>query len=1347
MRPGDRVRQGKRVGVVKALRPGNSVDVQFDDVAFLIRQNAADLVVVRENPGTRGGLTPLERDRLPTSSFALPGRRFPINDANHGRIALQYILAGRVSEGDVNTVVRAVLQRWGQNREVMDFYNKHKAKLTRANVEKIHGRRMAANPAGEVYDPAKEQFRAVVQGVYESLVRKELKKGYNAPFETADGKRLDAKLTAEKRRLLLSSAYAIATRQGQKHGWLEFGTQTPTEKGIQRSAERLFDPEQRKHAEENRQDYERTLASVRKSAHFRVVAEVVDGQKRYVVEPRPSPKLVQIPAYRLSAAAAQEDAGRAESAFQKAPAELKAKSNPREYDSQGRPKEVIIGERIEVGRETLGSLADALGVSVARLVSQARVLRPKIDKDTKKQFWEELPPGRLARVAFGPYLSVLPMEQLTGATPVDPTLTGARVSIPPAPGSAVSHLPEGSAKAYFVERTAPVYATKVEDFEAGTPLPEGYVLVSEELQIGFAPYAGVPLSKRTYEPVSYRARRISDSERQSRPDRARELEADRLKSETDVVAATERAKELRKAAQEAHYAAAAAAARVDLGGEEDKKAREQAAAAAKQAVKRAEATAKAAEAMAAAARERTPQGLAERVARAAKYQGVGLPDTAAVNSVVKHVLAYARKHMKPGSVLSLYEVIRGRRAFAYYAPANQEVDLAAIERFVQESASGRPIKTLDEDPENAQVEVWPDANEAYEMYAEGATTHPTTFGQVAAGLSPEVRAAADKTQSESARLRAEGILLLGGAASTGSRMGVGEARREAMASDRRPASSAVAVSPERVEALKRARRAELEKDYKAWHKVDKVPMEAQQEIQAIAASDVAAQVGMLGMTQGQVESLAKSFEAAYAQNKQLFLNQFVDPGRSQASATEMAQAAALKTPGPSEEAGQDLGVFWDVESREVAPDEYEPVYVLYVPRYKAYIAVEARSVGRTIVREGTGFVRSRNKGAAGGDIYAKEDTNLTDLLSQLGAARSRGDFKAHVATLSRLGAMGQKESRYRAQKTLAANQTLRERAKNIPILARVSAFTLPKGVGGAKIESGGEAGAAIRKAGSIGVAATEDSGWVEDLAFTRAMRIQQKTGQRGSADPRSTHIKFVTTNPLLAFYTIQLWNTPELFTGASITLPTPIIGPLGPNFPEYEVVNLPPVADPRNVGESPMFSYYMGVAMEVLMQGAMAKALLQRDFKEASRIYLDLYGQRTPVTESKDSGFRGALRDLANRVRPLPYKRMGAAVGKSTEAYIKDLKLDKDKLAIAGGSTSELVAEIKEQQSLLKAVTRATRIENTPLAQLMASRSSSATAQRVVYEAWQNIQDPKAWEEAISGEAPTKLLTNRRPQR
>jgi hypothetical protein len=275
---------------------------------------------VAGNPGPRGGLTEAERSHLPDSAFALSGRRFPINDRRHAVIAIQYLLRGFVAPGDAPKVLAAIAKKYPEsdrkNAEIWAFYKKHKSKLQP---------RMAANPKDDLYDPAKEQFRAVVQGIYESLVRKELGLPYNSAFVSAGGKRLDAPLNDAEKRQLLSRAYAIGTRQGQKYGWLEEGTQTPTAKGRAAAQARLSEQE---HAGENRQDYERTLASVRKGGHFRVVTESVEGQPRFVVQPRPPKELIKIPEYRLSQKAAEQDARAAEAALSKAPKGVRLKANP-----------------------------------------------------------------------------------------------------------------------------------------------------------------------------------------------------------------------------------------------------------------------------------------------------------------------------------------------------------------------------------------------------------------------------------------------------------------------------------------------------------------------------------------------------------------------------------------------------------------------------------------------------------------------------------------------------------------------------------------------------------------------------------------------------------------------------------------------------------------------------------------------------------------------------------------------------------------------------------------------------------------------------------------------------------
>lgn len=188
------------------------------------------------------------------------------------------------------------------------------ARLALANpspraAKKPSGSRGKAAPAPEmeVYDPTLEQFRSVVQGIYESLVCKET--GAKA-FKTATGLRADRKLSQAAVRSLLSKAHAIATRVGQRHGYLEAGSQRPTLKGAALSAARYGadsrfvekmlgeDAAGKKLAAgksaatraSNREDYEKTLQLARKEQKPRRVLEQQGGQLRLLSYPRkPNP--------------------------------------------------------------------------------------------------------------------------------------------------------------------------------------------------------------------------------------------------------------------------------------------------------------------------------------------------------------------------------------------------------------------------------------------------------------------------------------------------------------------------------------------------------------------------------------------------------------------------------------------------------------------------------------------------------------------------------------------------------------------------------------------------------------------------------------------------------------------------------------------------------------------------------------------------------------------------------------------------------------------------------------------------------------------------------------------------
>ena len=122
----------------------------------------------------------------------------------------------------------------------------------------------------EEIDPTEEQFKRVVLGVFKSLKKQDKKKGI---------RRSDA-----ARR---SAAFAIATSQLQKHGYLQPGTHTPTRKGRTRAAEKR----QTEDAWAKTQQYELMLGRGRQFGKHRVVkvTKGASGKKykraRYYVQP------------------------------------------------------------------------------------------------------------------------------------------------------------------------------------------------------------------------------------------------------------------------------------------------------------------------------------------------------------------------------------------------------------------------------------------------------------------------------------------------------------------------------------------------------------------------------------------------------------------------------------------------------------------------------------------------------------------------------------------------------------------------------------------------------------------------------------------------------------------------------------------------------------------------------------------------------------------------------------------------------------------------------------------------------------------------------------------------------
>ena len=256
------------------------------------------------------------------------------------------------------------------------------------------------------------------------------------------------------------------------------------------------------------------------------------------------------------------------------------------------------------------------------------------------------------------------------------------------------------------------------------------------------------------------------------------------------------------------------------------------------------------------------------------------------------------------------------------------------------------------------------------------------------------------------------------------------------------------------------------------------------------------------------------------------------------------------------------------------------------------------------------------------------------------------------------------------------------------------------------------------------------------------MREARRRGE-SVADPRSGYMKFTTTNALLAYYTIMLWNSPEFFTGFTITLPA-THSEFG--FQQSDVINIPPVSDSRNVHESPLYGYYMALAAEVMLQGALASAILKGDAEEASRMYLNLYGT-SDITSAADLGLRGTLNKLTALIRPIE-KRSSS----EDKTVVKELEAELGTInsALARGRITDPEGIKKAQEEIaelkygIRVLSDSGRYEETELAALLKAAEHPSKAQNVVTEAWRTLESTPLWKAVMAGK---KTLENRGAQR
>lgn len=173
----------------------------------------------------------------------------------------------------------------------------------------------------ETYDPRLEQVRAQRQGIYETSVKRATGR---KTFRDRYGSRADLLLTPEEREELGRTMFAIGTGVPSRDARLKRGTQEPTAKAAQESLRRYQDPD---HVLRNRQDYEETLALLRRSGFYRPTLEYTSRGVRYFVWPLqpgqrvPQGLMTQVEAERVAADLSAKKDPRATGTWWKPPAD------------------------------------------------------------------------------------------------------------------------------------------------------------------------------------------------------------------------------------------------------------------------------------------------------------------------------------------------------------------------------------------------------------------------------------------------------------------------------------------------------------------------------------------------------------------------------------------------------------------------------------------------------------------------------------------------------------------------------------------------------------------------------------------------------------------------------------------------------------------------------------------------------------------------------------------------------------------------------------------------------------------------------------------------------------------
>jgi hypothetical protein len=305
----------------------------------------------------------------------------------------------------------------------------------------------------------------------------------------------------------------------------------------------------------------------------------------------------------------------------------------------------------------------------------------------------------------------------------------------------------------------------------------------------------------------------------------------------------------------------------------------------------------------------------------------------------------------------------------------------------------------------------------------------------------------------------------------------------------------------------------------------------------------------------------------------------------------------------------------------------------------------------------------------------------------------------------------------------------RGKAERIRAAERVAMFVLPPEEE-AKVVFG------FGMTAQVDETTTEKNGWMEDIDFTRRARAEQQRAREKNqplSSQLSGYTKFYTTSPLLAFYTIMLWNSPELFTGFDLGLPAPHEKD-GKTY--WKNISIGPVTSPRNRWHSPLYGYYETLAQLELLMGDLAHALLKDDTQRAAEDIIDIDGV-TDMTSPVQRGLSDAVSKLRYRFSPISRRPVS---DKEKEVNRIKAQIKEEKKSLALGTVP--AAHIEDTKQYIKSLEKhlpaehgaQLEYEKTELAKLM--RSSGKGVELLVAEA-----------DAVVAAKLLPLLSKKNPQR